>query len=105
MVGRAMLAHEGCSQGVARGDLARGPVRDHATVLHDVSVIGDFERALDHLLDQQDGNALGAQRENGGEHLVDKYWGEPERGFVQHQQFGFSHHSLCDGKHLLLSAR
>ena len=46
-----------------------------------------------------------ARSASGGEHLVDKYRGEAERRFVQHQQFGFAHHRLRDGQHLLLSAR
>ena len=42
MVGRAMLAHKGCSQCVACGDLSRWTARDHATVGAHASIKGSY---------------------------------------------------------------
>ncbi len=68
-------------------------------------MVGDVERALDHLLDQQDGGARRAQALQHLHHLVDDDGRQPERRLVEHQEPGLAHQRLGDRQHLLLAAR
>jgi hypothetical protein len=80
-------------------------VADHAAVAEHDRGVGDLQRALDHLLDQQDRRALRAQMHDGVQQLVDDRRREAQRRFVEHQQSRLVHQRLCDREHLLLTAR
>src|SRR5205809_7798872 len=80
-------------------------VEDDAAVFHHVAVVGDVERHLRVLLDQQQRGAEpvanGAQRPA---QLGDHQRGETERQLVDEQEFRRAHQRRADSEHLPLAA-
>ena len=64
---------------------------DYAACLEDVAAVGDFERLLHHLLDEQDCDAALAYLSDGLEHALDEARLESERKLVQKYEFRTRH--------------
>ena len=69
-----------------------------------VRAVGELERAVHVLLDEQDGGSLLAQPCQELEDLVDENRCEAERGLVEQEQLRAGHERAPDGEHLLLAA-
>ena len=80
-----------------------GPPVDLA-VDQDVGAVGDLERAVDVLLDEQDRRPLVAQAGEELEDLVDDDRRQPERRLVEQEQPRARHQRPADREHLLLAA-
>ena len=77
---------------------------DHAPRLEDVAAVGDFERLLHHLLDEQDCDAALAYLRDGLEHALDEARLESERKLVQEYELRTRHQAARYSAHLLLAA-
>ena len=98
-------AEIGATDQVAVADRGRRAAADHGAVLQHIGMVGDLQRALDHLLDQQDGGPGLAQALQHLHHLIDDDGRQAERRLVEHQKLGLAHQRLGDRQHLLLAAR
>ncbi len=84
---------------------AAGPRQRDQAVDHDIAAMGEFQRVVGVLLDDQHGQAvLPVQGPDRVENLPRDQGGEAERGFVQHQQARAAHQGAADRQHLLLAA-
>src|SRR3954466_5035112 len=88
-----------------RQQVLRRPLQLHVARLDHVPALGDLERLLQVLLDEEYGDARAVQRPDDAEHLIDEDGGEPERRLVEHEELRLAHHRPADGAHLLLAAR
>lgn len=79
------------------------PERDLAD-LHDVAVVGQGQRRLCVLFDEQDRHALGLELDDRLHDLLHHDRGEPHRRLVEHQQLGLGHQRAPHGEHLLFAA-
>ena len=78
---------------------------DDMAGFQDVAVGGDFQGEIGVLLDEQDGDALGAvDLHDLFKNRGDEARGDAERGFVEHQEFRAAHERAADGEHLLFAA-
>ena len=73
-------------------------------VREDVRAVGERDRALRALLDEQDGHAPVADRGERGEDRVDHLRREPERRLVEQEHLGRSDERAADRELLLLAA-
>src|SRR3990172_1564560 len=76
---------------------------DAASLQH-VRAVGQLQRAIHVLLDEQDGEALIPQLANGPVEPVDDDGREPQGRLVQHQKPRPGHERPADRQHLLLAA-
>src|SRR5262245_36255755 len=84
----------------------RRAVEDDAAVLDHVAVVGDLERDLSVLLDEQDGGArLFADRREAAHQLLDDERREALRELVDEQQLRVTGECRADREHLALAAR
>src|ERR1700729_3640326 len=84
---------------------ARSLKRNQA-VDHDVAAMGELQRVVGVLFDDQDGKAiLPFERPNGVENLAGYQRCEPERWLVEEKQAGSAHQRAPDRQHLLLATR
>ena len=67
--------------------------------------MGDAERALDVLLDEEDRDALAVDARHDRGDLIDDARRQAEERLVDHQQPRARHETAGDGHHLLLAAR
>ena len=71
-----------------------------------VAAVGDLEREVDVLLDQQDGTLLFlGEAADDGQQRLDDHRGEPEAELVEQHQPRRARERPCDREHLLLAAR
>src|SRR5258708_13514623 len=85
--------------------LAAGAFEAHGTLLEHVGSVGDLQRAVGELLDQQHGRlARGLELLDEAEDLVDDHRRQPHRRLVEEQQPGPREQRARDGEHLLLAA-
>ena len=82
----------------------RRTVQDDGAAAHDIGAVGESEGALGVLLDEEDGDALGADAAEQGVDLVDDRRREPERGLVEHEELRPGKEGAGDGELLLLAA-
>src|SRR4029077_13845036 len=84
--------------------VGRGLRQHDAPVLDDARGLGDLERAMHVLLDEQDRHATLDDVRDDAEDLVDQDRRKAERRLVEHQHLGFAHEAAPDRRHLLLAA-
>src|SRR5712692_6079151 len=90
--------------GMAAQALGRAIEHDPA-VLHDVAVVGDFERHRRALLDDQDGDAeLAPDFGEPAEQVLHHDRRQAERELVDQQQFGPAHNGAAERQHLPFAA-
>src|SRR6266498_2909160 len=90
---------------LVRPERVRLAVEDDAPVLHDVAVVGDPEREVRVLLDEEQARLLLAVHAHEDlEDLAGEEGGEPERRLVEEDEPGSRHERPPDGEHLLLAA-
>src|SRR5882672_8547216 len=89
---------------VAAQPLAR-PFEHHRAVVDDIHPVGELQRHLRVLLDQQHAYALALQLADGVHDGADDHGREALRGLVEQQQVRPGHEGAGDGQHLLLAAR
>src|SRR5262249_4965936 len=96
---------------VGRGDLPLGAQRGrralehHRAVVDHVDAVGELQRHLGVLLDEQHAHALGLEAADGVHHRVHHERGEALRGLVEKQELRPGEERARDGEHLLLPAR
>ncbi len=73
-------------------------------VLQHVTAIGELQRLVGVLLDEEDGHSLFTQLFNGVEDLLNDNWRKTQRRFIQQQQARLAHQGAADRQHLLLTA-
>src|SRR5216684_2947371 len=66
-------------------------------------MVGDGEGHLRVLLYQQHGGAAGMNFGNDGANVLHHEGSQPQRGFVEEQQFRASHQTAANGEHLLFT--
>ena len=74
------------------------------TVFQYVAAIGQLQRLVGVLLNQEDRHPLLAQLLDGIENLLNDNRRQPQRRFIQQQQARLAHQSATDRQHLLLAA-
>ena len=79
-------------------------VMPQLAVRQHVRAVGERDRALRALLDEQDGDAAVADRGQGGEDRVDHRRREPERRLVEQEHVGAGDERAADRELLLLAA-
>src|SRR5688572_1339909 len=95
---------------IGRGDLpvgaqgGRGAFEDHGAVVDDVDAVGELQRHLGVLLDQQHAYALLLQVADGVHDRVDHERGEALRWFVEEEEVRAGEEGAGDGEDLLLAA-
>src|SRR5437899_3111696 len=77
---------------------------DHASGLQDIRMVGDVERHVRVLLDDEHGRAGGADLADDTEDLLDQYRREAKGWLVEQEQAWPSHERPSDCEHLLLAA-
>src|SRR6266568_7207125 len=83
----------------------RAPIaKDHASGLQDIRMVGDVERHVRVLLNQEHGRAGGADLADDTEDLLDQHRCEAKGWLVEHKQAWPSHERPSDCEHLLLAA-
>src|SRR5256885_7212609 len=83
----------------------RAPIaEDHASGLQDIRMVGDVERHVRVLLDEEHGRAGGADLADDTEDLLDQHRREAKGWLVEHKQARPSHERPSDCEHLLLAA-
>jgi 3-oxoacyl-[acyl-carrier protein] reductase len=104
--GRSQLPKvAGDQQLVVRAQLGRRAVQDDLAVREHVAAVGDLERQLDVLLDQQHrAAALLRVAPDDRQQALDDDGREPEAELVQQQQARAAGERAGDGQHLLLAA-
>ena len=86
--------------------LARRCPAARSAVDHDIAAMGEPERVIGVLLDQEDGELVAlVERADGGEDLLHHQRRQPERRLVEQQQPRPAHQRAADRQHLLLAAR
>ncbi len=85
-------------------EVLSGAGEDDLADFHDVAVVGQGERGLGVLLDEQDGGALGLELLDGGHDFLHHDRGEAHAGLVEHEQFRLGHQCSSHGEHLLFTA-
>src|SRR5688500_9847545 len=90
---------------VVAKEIAAGAGHDHAAGLEHIRAIGDAQRLVYVLLDEQGGDALPGNVLNGLKDVLHEQWRQSERRLVEHEQAGIGHQAAADGEHLLLAAR
>src|SRR3979490_955228 len=79
--------------------------RDHA-VDHDIAAMGELERVVGVLLDQEHGDAVARiELAQDADDLLGDERPKPQRGLVEQQQPRPTHQGAGDREHLLLAAR
>src|SRR6266850_302050 len=82
----------------------RAPIaEDHPSGLQDVRTVGDVERHVHVLLDQEHGRPGGADLADDTEDLLDQHRCEAKGWLVEQEQSWPGHERPCDGEHLLLA--
>lgn len=81
----------------------RRTFQTHTAGIQQIGVIAAFERKLDILLHEENGNAGFGQVENDAENLMHDLRREPQRWLVQHQELRLRHQGAAYGEHLLLA--
>ena len=79
-------------------------MHDHAAVLQNVGAVGDFQRLVGVLLDQEHRHTVLAQLFDDVEDLLDDDRRQTQRWLVEQQQLGLAHQRAADGEHLLFTA-
>ena len=74
----------------------------HFPSFQDVAVIGNGQRLIGILLDEQDGGATRPDVVNDAENLLHQFGRQPQRGLVEENEPGSCHQRPTDGQHLLL---
>src|SRR6267143_3617219 len=83
----------------------RAPIaEDHASGLQDVRMVGDVERHVRVLLDEEHGRTGGADLADDTEDLLDQHRREAKGWLVEQEQSWPGHEGPSDGEHLLLAA-
>src|SRR5205814_4888200 len=83
----------------------RAPIAEHhASGLEDVRAVGDVERHVHVLLDEEHGRAGGADLTDDTEDLLDQNRCKAKRWLVEQEQTWPGHEGSSDGEHLLLTA-
>ena len=103
--GRGALEEDRAQQVGAFEQLGREPVEADRALLHEEGLVGDGERDVHRLLDEDDRDALFLELLDDGEELLDDERCETERQLVDHQHVGLGEEGHRDREHLLLTAR
>src|SRR5258705_10811893 len=83
----------------------RTPIaEDHASGLQDVRTVGDVERHVRVLLDEEHGRTCGADLADDTEDLLDQHRREAKGWLVEQEQAWPGHEGPSDSEHLLLAA-
>ena len=82
-----------------------GPGEAELALLHEHGPLGQVERDVDRLLDDDDRGAPPVDLVDDLEQPGDDGGREPERQLVDHQQLGSGHQRAAEGQHLLLATR
>src|SRR2546428_1128643 len=83
----------------------RAPIaEDHASGLKDVRMVGDVERHVRVLLDEEHGSPGGADLADHAEDLLHQHRCETKGRLVEHQESWPGHEGTSDREHLLLTA-
>src|SRR5687767_12716985 len=77
----------------------------HRAVVDDIDAVGELQRHLGVLLDQQHADALALELADGAHHGVHDQRREPLRRLVEQQQVRAGQQGARDRQHLLLAAR
>src|SRR3954471_21461823 len=85
--------------------LGAGPGQRDQAIDHDIAAMGELERMVGVLLDDQHGQAvLPVQSADRIENLARDQRRQTERGFIEQEQARTAHQGATDGQHLLLAA-
>src|SRR5258708_38184720 len=76
-----------------------------ASSFQNIHPIGNCQRAMDILLNQNNTDALGEDVRKSCEQLIANHWGKPQRKFVEQQQAWLRNECSSDCHHLLLASR
>ena len=93
-----------CDQLFIIQNIGRFACEDAASGVKDDGLIGDFERQLKILLDQNDGLSLVLQALDGPADFGHDQWGKAFRRFVEQKHPGIAHQGAPDGEHLQLAS-
>ena len=69
-----------------------------------IGIVGDLQRHVGVLLDQQNGHTLVIDRFDNGENILHNQGRKTQRGFIHHQHLRAAHQCPAHGQHLLLTA-
>src|SRR5229473_3752567 len=89
---------------IVEPDRTGGSAKDDASGIDDDDIIGEIERELDVLLDQDDRLAFRLELRDGASDLGHELRCQPFGGLVHQQHARIAHESACDRQHLLLAA-
>ena len=84
--------------------LGRLPFEAHRALLHEHRALGEVQRDVDRLLDDDDRRAAAVDLADHLEQLRDDRRRQAERQLVDHQQLRPRHQRAAEGEHLLLAA-
>src|SRR5207237_1989621 len=92
---------DGAGEVVAVEQLLRGALELHLALLEEDRAVGDRERDVERLLDDEHRLAARAEPVDELEHALDHYGREAERELVDQEDLGLLHQHACQGEHLL----
>ena len=84
-------------------ELVRRTLVNDSARLKDIAAVGDYQRLVNHLLDQRDGDAAFGYFAYGLKHAFDKARLETERELVEEYELRTGHQAARYRAHLLLS--
>ena len=90
--------------GGIREELVGGVFHDDAAVFHDIGAVGDTERLVGVLLDEENGGAVGIDLLDDGENLLDDDRREAEGRLIKQEQRRAGHDRAGNRQHLLFAA-
>src|SRR5262252_3310683 len=96
----------GTPHGFVVAQLVGGSGYGHLPCLEDIGSVGDLERQVGVLLDDQHRDPLvGVQLAEAAEEVLHDDRRQPERWLIEQEKLRATHESTSDGEHLLLAAR
>src|SRR2546430_226217 len=84
-------------------DLTGPAAKYHAACIDNDDIVGEIERELDVLLDEDDGLPFGFELRDGAANLCDQLRREPLGWLVHQQHARIAHERASDREHLLLA--
>src|SRR6266481_2657451 len=89
--------------GIIEPDLIGPAAKHHAASIDNDDIVGEIERELDVLLDEDDGLPFGFELRDGAANLCDQLRREPLGWLVHQQHARIAHERASDREHLLLA--
>lgn len=102
--GRELFVEVGAAYAVAPANILGRPVQDAAPGFDHDDAVGNGERSVHELFDEQDAEPVGPEAIDQPQHVVDDRGRQAGRRLVEHHNAGSCNERLCDGEHLLLPA-